>query len=190
MYAYSDDKIYITHYGGSKTTVPLEKNKVMLEQTSNYPYESNIKLTVHPETEKEFKIAMRIPTWASSNEFAPGGLYPYKKENTEKAIIKVNNEEVSYTMEKGFAVIDREWKKNDLIELQLPMEVRLVKSIPEVTENEGKTAITRGPLVYCAGILLSISSAQYTNGPLVMAVFPSFSVTSGMLFTNLTSMGN
>lgn len=150
MYAYSDDKIYITHYGGSKTTVPLEKNKVMLEQTSNYPYESNIKLTVHPETEKEFKIAMRIPTWASSNEFAPGGLYPYKKENTEKAIIKVNNEEVSYTMEKGFAVIDREWKKNDLIELQLPMEVRLVKSIPEVTENEGKTAITRGPLVYCA----------------------------------------
>ena len=35
MYAYSDDKIYITHYGGSKTTVPLEKNKVTLEQTSN-----------------------------------------------------------------------------------------------------------------------------------------------------------
>jgi DUF1680 family protein len=160
MYAYSDDKIYITHYGGSKTTVPLEKNKVMLEQTSNYPYESNIKLTVHPETEKEFKIAMRIPTWASSNEFAPGGLYPYKKENTEKAIIKVNNEEVSYTMEKGFAVIDREWKKNDLIELQLPMEVRLVKSIPEVTENEGKTAITRGPLVYCAEEIDNKMSAQ------------------------------
>ena len=30
------------------------------------------------------------------------------------------------------------------------MEVKLVKSISEVTENEGKTAITRGPLVYCA----------------------------------------
>ena len=150
MYAYSNDKIYITHYGGSKTTIPLEKNKVVLKQTSNYPYESDIKLTVHPETNKEFKIAMRIPTWASSNEFAPGGLYPYKKENTEKAIIKVNNEEMAYTMEKGFAIIEREWKKNDLIELHLPMEVKLVKSISEVTENEGKTAITRGPLVYCA----------------------------------------
>ena len=150
MYAYSDNKIYITHYGGSKTTVPLKKNNVMLEQASNYPYESDIKLTVHPETEKEFKIAMRIPTWASSNEFAPGGLYPYKKENTEKAIIKVNNEEVAYTMEKGFAVLKRTWKKNDLIELHLPMGVKLVKSISEVTENEGKTAVTRGPLVYCA----------------------------------------
>ena len=30
------------------------------------------------------------------------------------------------------------------------MQARLVKSIPEVTENEGKSAFTRGPLVYCA----------------------------------------
>lgn len=150
MYAYSDDKIYVSHYGGSKTTIPLENGKVMLEQTSEYPYESDIKIVLQPEKENKFKLAMRIPTWASSNEFAPGGLYPYKKETTEKAIIKVNNEEVAYTMDKGFAVIERKWKKNDLVELHLPMQARLVKSIPEVTENEGKSAFTRGPLVYCA----------------------------------------
>ena len=150
MYAYSNDKIYVSHYGGSKTTIPLENGKVMLEQTSEYPYESDIKIVLQPEKENKFKLAMRIPTWASSNEFAPGGLYPYKKETTEKAIIKVNNEEVAYTMDKGFAVIERKWKKNDLVELHLPMQARLVKSIPEVTENEGKSAFTRGPLVYCA----------------------------------------
>lgn len=53
-------------------------------------------------------------------------------------------------MEKGFAVIKRDWKPGDVVELNIPMPVRFVDCIPEVSENIGKTAVTRGPLVYCA----------------------------------------
>lgn len=150
MYAYSDDKIYVTLYGGSHTTIPLKDGKVKVEQTSNYPFEENTRIIVHPEKESKFKMALRIPTWATSPHFAPGELYPYKEKTTKEIIIKVNNEEVDYQQEKGFAIIEREWKANDMIDIHLPMPVRFVNSRPEVTENIGKTSITRGPLVYCA----------------------------------------
>lgn len=150
MYAYSDDKIYITLYGGSETTIPLKEGKVGLEQTSNYPFEGSSRIVLHPEKVNEFKVALRIPTWASSSHFAPGELYPYKETTTNDVVIKVNDEEMNYRLEKGFAVIEREWKTNDTIDIQLPMPVRFVNSRPEVAENVGKTSITRGPLVYCA----------------------------------------
>lgn len=36
MYAYSKDRVYLTLYGGSQTTIPLEGTRVKLEQTSAY----------------------------------------------------------------------------------------------------------------------------------------------------------
>lgn len=150
MYAYSDHKIYITLYGGSKTTVPLKNCNVNLEQTSDYPFDENIRIAVNPEKEGKFAIALRIPTWASSEHFAPGDLYPYQEKTEEKIAIKINDEDVAYTTQKGFAVIERTWKADDIIDIHLPMPVRFVSSIPEVTENTGKTSVTRGPLVYCA----------------------------------------
>jgi DUF1680 family protein len=36
-----------------------------------------------------------------------------------------------------------------VVRLRLPMPVRLLESHPRVTENWGRVAIARGPLVYC-----------------------------------------
>jgi DUF1680 family protein len=52
-------------------------------------------------------------------------------------------------MEKGYAVIDRDWKKGDVVLLNLPMDVKRVESRPELTANTDRVAIQRGPLVYC-----------------------------------------
>ena len=38
----------------------------------------------------------------------------------------------------------------DIVELELPTPIRFVDCIPEVKDNVGKIAVTRGPLVYCA----------------------------------------
>ena len=64
--------------------------------------------------------------------------------------LSVNGQKTDFKMEKGFAVIKRDWKPGDVVELNIPMPVRFVDCIPEVSENIGKTAVTRGPLVYCA----------------------------------------
>src|SRR5262249_11200406 len=53
------------------------------------------------------------------------------------------------SMEKGYAVIDREWKKDDTIELSIPMDVKRVKARNELKQDEERVALQRGPLVYC-----------------------------------------
>ena len=50
---------------------------------------------------------------------------------------------------KAGSAINRKWRKNDIIELNLPMPVRRVASHPNVKDNAGRTAIQRGPVVYC-----------------------------------------
>jgi hypothetical protein len=52
-------------------------------------------------------------------------------------------------MKNGFALIKKSWKKGDRIRLILPMPVMQVKASEEVTFDRGKTALQRGPLVYC-----------------------------------------
>jgi hypothetical protein len=52
-------------------------------------------------------------------------------------------------MEKGYAVIQREWKKGDQLTLELPMDVKQVVARNEVSQDEDRVALQRGPLVYC-----------------------------------------
>lgn len=150
MYAYSKDNIYFTLYGGSRTTIPLKGGKVALEQESGYPFDGKVRLVVNPERKERFSISMRIPTWATKDEFVPGGLYPYKEQRHLPVELRVNGEKVKYATKKGFAVIERDWVSGDIVELELPMPIRFVDCIPEVKDNVGKIAVTRGPLVYCA----------------------------------------
>jgi hypothetical protein len=49
----------------------------------------------------------------------------------------------------GYIRVYRTWRAGDEVRLRLPMPIRLVESHPRVTENWGRWAITRGPLVYC-----------------------------------------
>ncbi len=150
MYSYGKDKIYVTLYGSSQTTIPLQHTDVQIAQTSDYPFCGNVKIEIGPKEESDFSLYLRIPTWATSGNFVPGGLYSYKNEVKKEIRIKVNGKAANYKMDKGFAVVDRDWKTGDVVELELPMPVRFVKCAPEVKDNIGKIAVTRGPLVYCA----------------------------------------
>ena len=70
--------------------------------------------------------------------------------SAEVPVLKVNGETVSLELERGFARIRRKWKAGDVIKLSLPMPIRKVLSHPDMKENEGKVALERGPVVYCA----------------------------------------
>ena len=150
MYAYSKNRLYLTLYGNSRTTVSMDGIRVGIDQTSDYPFDGKVRMTLTPEKRTTFGLCLRIPTWSTGREFMPGGLYPYR--NTEKysVTIRVNGKTVDYDMDNGFAVVKRMWKNGDIVELELPMPVRRTSCDPRVKENVGTTAVTRGPLVYCA----------------------------------------
>jgi hypothetical protein len=68
----------------------------------------------------------------------------------EEVTLKVNGEAWPMKLAKGFVEIERTWQAGNTIELELPMPISRVVSHDKVAENEGKVALQRGPLVYCA----------------------------------------
>jgi DUF1680 family protein len=61
----------------------------------------------------------------------------------------VNGKPATFSQENGYAILNREWKINDVVEVNLPMEPRRVVAKAEVKEDINRVAIERGPLVYC-----------------------------------------
>ena len=80
----------------------------------------------------------------------PGNLYRALAPGREPVTLRVNGLLVPIRLERGFAVIAREWASGDTIELTLPMPVRRVVAHNAVTADEGRVAVERGPLVYAA----------------------------------------
>lgn len=49
----------------------------------------------------------------------------------------------------SYVEILRTWRSGDTINMDLPIPVRRVECHPYVTENTGRVALMRGPLLYC-----------------------------------------
>lgn len=149
IYAEGPDRLYINLFAQSSATIRLNnKIQVTLRQETNYPWDGKVKIVVTPEKARQFALCLRIPGWAE-NKPVPGDLYSYLTPEKDSVSIQVNGKAATYKTEKGFAVIDREWKPGDEISYNLPMTVRRVEANAKVTDNAGKVALERGPIVYC-----------------------------------------
>lgn len=150
MYAHKENDVYINLFSSSTANVALDNgNKINLTQQSDYPWDGAIKITVNRFDKNAFNLRIRIPGYAR-NEAFPSDLYQFADNSTNRAVIKINGKEFYYTLDKGYAIITREWQKGDVVEVNLPMDVRRVNANSNVKDNLGKVAILRGPLVYCA----------------------------------------
>lgn len=148
IYAQSGDKVYVNLFIQSSSDIEIAGNKVVVNQETNYPWQGDVKVAVSPEKESHFAVCLRIPGWVQ-NQPVPSDLYSFEKVNDDPFTIQVNGEAVKYAKENGYAVITRNWKQGDVIDYELPMDVRRVKANPLVKDDEGKVAIERGPIVYC-----------------------------------------
>lgn len=132
-YSISDKGLYINLYGGSSLTTKLSNGSALkLHQETEYPWNGLVKITIDEVVKDEQSIFLRIPAWANG------------------ATIKINGKAFEGTVEKGtYASISRQWKKGDVITLDLPMDAVLMESNPLVEENKNQVAVKRGPIVYC-----------------------------------------
>jgi len=135
QYAYTirDHTIYANLYIGGEAKLALDGNRVVIRQQSNYPWNGKIGMEIEAGRPTEFTLALRIPGWC------------------EQASITVNgvNKPLDGLVIGGYAMLHGEWKTGDRIELDLPMTVARMKGHPLVRQTAGKTALQRGPLVYC-----------------------------------------
>ena len=149
IYAKGKNNIYVNLFVESSSIIQLNKGlSVTIKQATRYPWDGNIKISVSPEKAGKFALCLRIPGWAK-NQPVPGDLYSFKAPETKSVLMTVNGKEVQYKLEKGYAVIDREWKQGDIVNYSLPMDIRRVEANKKVSDDLGKVAIERGPIVYC-----------------------------------------
>ena len=148
VYAKSDNAIWVNLFVGSNTTIPLKSGKVQVTQQTGYPWEGMVQITVSPERKTKFPLLVRIPGWAQ-NQPTPGTTYRYTDASTEAYTLSVNGKPAAATLKDGYAVIERDWKKGDVVALSLPMPVRRIAATDSVKADRNRVALQRGPLVYC-----------------------------------------
>jgi DUF1680 family protein len=147
-YAHQADNVYVNLFIGGGAEIKLPGNTVNIEQRTRYPWDGDVKIQVEPERSGEFAVCVRIPGWAQ-NRPVPSDLYDYMDTSAEQVSLKVNGNPVAIDIVKGYVPIRRTWQKGDTIELNLPMPIRRVAANSKVKDDLGRTAIERGPVVYC-----------------------------------------
>lgn len=148
VYAVKDEVIYVNLYAGGKGEIEVGKEKIALEQTTNYPWEGKTRIKVGKNAVKGLTLALRIPGWAE-NQPLPGKLYQYTDRSDAAYTITVNGESVQPQVKDGYALVTADWKEEDEVILDLPMSVRKVVADEQVIDNRGKYALMYGPVVYC-----------------------------------------
>ena len=149
VYAKKSDSLYVNLYIAGKASIDFASGPVRVTQQTDYPWSGKVTLTLSPEKETEFSLRLRLPIWARGRPL-PSDLYSYVNDETSEILIRINGQEVPYSQDKGYAVLSRQWKKGDTVEIEFPMPVRRVHARKEVQADRGRVAFERGPIVYCA----------------------------------------
>jgi DUF1680 family protein len=115
---------------------------VEVVQKTDYPWKGSVAITVNPEQAKNFSMYVRIPNRTTSKL--------YKDSPAISGVMRfaVNGKEVKPEIRKGYAVVTREWKAGDRIELELPMEPQRVTADSRIKADTSLVALKYGPLVY------------------------------------------
>ena len=123
--------IYTHLYIGGTAQFTMKDKHLKLKLESAFPWDGTVAISFSVEGAVGFTYGFRVPSWCG------------------KFSVRLNKAPVQYTLAEGFALIDREWKDGDTLEIVFDMPVTLVEANPLVRQNVGKRALVRGPVVYC-----------------------------------------
>lgn len=125
MWAATDDGgIAAMAYGPSNVTTKINNTRVTITETTNYPFEEQLKFTVNTSADNSFPLKLRIPEWC------------------KQPVVEVNGTAQTGVTSGEYYTIDRTWTDGDVVTFSLPMEV---KTSTQVSNSVG---VERGPLVY------------------------------------------
>ena len=148
IYGVRDNDLYVNLYAANTATLALGGKSVTIQQDTNYPWDGDIAIKVLQNKAKAFNMMVRIPGWVQSR-VVPSDLYAYNDDIFSTYEITVNGQKVDSELENGYMVINRNWKKGDVVRIHFDMPVRTVVASPRVSDDRGRVAVERGPLVYC-----------------------------------------
>ncbi len=125
--------LQVHQYAPARIATQLPSGRpVALRMETRYPWEGSVRLTIDEGDGSSWPLALRIPEWCGH------------------ATVRVNGGPIEAAPgARGYLRLDRSWRSGDLVELDLPMDARLIEPHPAIESTRGSVAIERGPLVYC-----------------------------------------
>ena len=131
-YAKSDSALWVNLYGRSSLATEIAGGKLQLTQETDYPWNGRVRIKIASVGPQPFALKLRVPGWASA------------------ASVRLNFAPADHSGQPGsYLEIRRCWQAGDVVDLDLPMPVRLMAANPNVEEDNNQLAVQRGPVVYC-----------------------------------------
>jgi hypothetical protein len=126
--------LWIHHYGANRATIALPAGgSVQLAMETDYPWDGKITVRLEKvDAAGPFAVRLRIPEWAKDASLAINGQASATTPSAE-----------------SYCELKQAWKAADVIELTLPMPVRMMVAKPRLEQTRGQVAVLRGPIVYC-----------------------------------------
>jgi hypothetical protein len=150
MYSKSSDALYVNLFAGTHVNVgQVGGTDVEVTQTTDYPWDGAVRITLHPKTPARFAVRIRAPRRDVSS------LYRAVPAADGITRVSVNGATVKAVETNGYLEVAREWKRGDTIEVDLPMPIQRVYGSDRIVAGgnrpspvKGKVALRLGPLVY------------------------------------------
>ena len=149
IYGKSNDGIWVNLFVASNMQIKAGNTDVVVKMDTNYPWDGKVKLNIDPEKKSKFILHLRIPGWAR-HQPVPGNLYSQLGDkNSVNPDLTINGKRFEYNSQNDYILIDREWKKGDVVEYDIPMDIYKMTARSDLKYDDGRIALQRGPLVYC-----------------------------------------
>ena len=124
----NEDGLVAAVYAPCEVKTSIRGTSVHVIEETDYPFRGTVRFTIHPANSTRFPMRFRIPAWGSGTT------------------LSVNGQSAPEPVPGSFAVIDREWKAGDRVEIAFPMTPRVSRWFRD------SVAVERGPLVFSYGI--------------------------------------
>lgn len=102
-----------------------------ISQTNHFPWSGDIHYEIANPDEKSFKLGIRIPDWSADFD------------------LEIDGVSTTLPVDDGFIYINVD-AKSTTIDLKLDMDVKIMRASNRVSDDFGKVAVQRGPIVYAA----------------------------------------
>jgi DUF1680 family protein len=125
---HDDATLFVNLFIPSTATWAAQGMRVALE--TEYPFEERVTLRIEQAPRRALALALRLPGWCA----APA--------------LRVNGEPAAITPQAGYARLTRRWRAGDVVELDLPMRVR----VEPTPDDPRMVAYLNGPVVLAADL--------------------------------------
>ena len=131
VYTITDNKVLINQYIASEAVLDINNGSIQIKQSTDFPWDEKDTIEITNKSDEVIAVGVRLPAWS------------------DEVSLKINETDTIVKSDMGYHYIAVRPGESTKVELLFTMPVLRNYCTPLVSEDVGKVAISRGPIVYC-----------------------------------------